>query len=334
MNGPVLITGGAGFIGSSLARQVHQLGADVRVLDPAARPDLLPPDLLPKGVIGHPGSILDQDALMNAMKGCETVYHLAANARLWAADPGLYEQINHQGTARVIAAAKALGVRRLIATSTALILRDWRDPNPEPISEHDPKPPLESMPGPYSRSKWLADEALRRAMGGSLDILILYPTVPMGPPDHFATEPTDMIKGFLHHPPPAYLEMGLNLIDVDQTAKAHLAAAQNAPDGSRFVLAGETIGFGAMLDHLAQISDRPMPRKTIPYWLAAMAGHGGNIISRLNGKAPAASVEGVRAARFFRRYDSSLARALLHWQPLPASQILRRTAEAILDPKG
>ncbi|GER06309.1 dihydroflavonol-4-reductase [Iodidimonas muriae] len=325
MSRSVLVTGGAGFIGSHLVRQLIGSGYDVHVLDPYATPQALP-----AGVICHQGSILDDAALEKAMAGRNQVFHLAANARLWARDPAIFDAINHQGTKRVIMAAKKAGVRRLVATSTALILRDWRDRDPSPIAETDPKPALQGMAGPYSRSKWHADEALRRAMGDGLEVVILYPTVPIGSPNGFITEPTEMLKGFLFNPPPAYLKTALNLIDVAQTAQAHRIAAEKAPANSRFILAGETIEFQDLLAILHHISNKAMPRISIPWWVASLAGQSGDWTARVTGKAPAASVEAVKVAKHPRRFDIKQAQTILDWAPMPAKEAITRTAKAIL----
>lgn len=321
---PILITGGHGFIGSALARRLAGMGHRVHVVDPAPRPAGLP-----ESVVSHTLSILDHDGLVPCMQGMGTVFHMAAVARLYARDPAIYDRVNRAGTEAVIAAARAAGVTRLVVTSTALVLWDWRRPAAR-ISENSPQPPLAGMAGPYSRSKWRAEALVRAGMAQGLDAVLVYPTVPLGPPAGFVTEPTEMLRQFLTAPPPAYLETTLDFVDVDDVAEAHMLAAAHAPAGGRYLIAGEGIGFGDFLGHLHAISGRAMPRHRIPYGLAAATAHLGERWARLTGGPPPASVEGVRVARHAPVYDAARARSELGWSPRPVGETIRRAAEAVL----
>jgi len=264
---PVLITGGHGFIGSALARRLAGAGYSVEVIDPAPRPSGLP-----ASVISHHLSILDQGALARRMKGMGTVFHMAAVARLYARDPAIYDRVNRAGTEAVTESAYATGVARLVVTSTALVLRDWRS-RAARINEDSPRPALAGMAGPYSRSKWQAETSVREAMAQGLEAVLLYPTVPLGPPAGFITEPTEMLRQFLTAPPPAYLNTTLDFVDVEDVAEAHILAAARAPTGGRYLLAGEGLAFHDFLGHLRDISGRTMPRRRIPYALAALTAH-------------------------------------------------------------
>ncbi len=325
MSARVLVTGGAGFIGHHLVRQLVDAGAQVRVLDPAAERGHLPDRVEPIA-----GSILDAEALAAAMKGIEIVHHLAAKATLWAPDPAVYERINHRGTRAVLDAAAAAGVRRTVVTSTALVLKDWREGREARVRESDPRPPLEAMPGPYSRSKWRAETAAMEAMARGQDVVLLYPTAPLGPPRGFRTEPTEMLRRFLHAPPPAFLETRLNLVDIADVATAHRLAADRAPAGGRYILGGEDILFSELLARIEALSGRPMPRRRIPYALAAMTARVAEALARIGGGTPAATVEGVRVARAPRPYANTLAIRDLGWRPRPLDDTLGATVRAIL----
>lgn len=320
MTRSVLVTGGAGFIGSCLVQQLHQQGYDIHVIDPLAGPSLFP-----SGVTCHKASILDAPALNAAMRGRDQVFHLAACAGLWAADPQIFDRLNHQGTKAVIVAAANADVSRLIVTSTALVLQGWDDPDPGPVSEATARPALQAMAGPYSRSKWLADDAIRRAVGQGMDIVTLYPTVPIGPPDRFVTPPTEMLKQFLLKPPPFYLNMTLNLLHVEDAAHGIMLAAMHAPSQSRIILAGDILSFREFLQIIERKAKRPMPRRTVPWHMAALAAHIGEAAARITGKPPAASVEGVRVARHKRLYDTTYAQSVLGWSCRPASAALEET---------
>ena len=236
MTRSVLVTGGAGFIGSHLVRHLHRQGINVHVLDPAAEPSLFP-----SGVICHQGSILDTATLNKAVRGHDQVFHLAAFAGLWARDPQIFDRLNHQGTRAVIAACAQAHIPRLIVTSTALVLQGWNDPDPGPITESTARPAFQAMAGPYSRSKWQADDAIRQAVSEGMDIVTVYPTIPIGPPDRFTTPPTEMLKQFLTNPPPLYLDMALNLLHVDDAAHGIALSALHGPAQARIVLAGDTL---------------------------------------------------------------------------------------------
>ena len=325
MSEAVLVTGGAGFIGRRLVARLLAEGYEVHVLDPAAEPDRMP-----AGAVLHRDSVLDDAALRKAVAGKAIVFHLAAKATLWARDPGIYERINHQGTRAVLAACEQAGTARLIVTSTALVLRDWRRRYAFPVTEETPRPPLAAMPGPYSRSKWRAEHAVRAAMERGLPVTLVYPTVPIGVPEGAVTDPTEMLRQFLTRPPPAYLETRLNLLDVDDAAQAHLLAATCGRAGERYLLAGEDLAFSELLAHLERLSGRDMPKRRIPYALAALTAHIGDRIARLTGPPPAASIEGVRSAKCPPAFDASLARSLLGWQPRPAAKALEEAVAGMV----
>jgi len=319
MSACVLVTGGAGFIGRRLVERLVAAGYEAHVLDPAAEAGAMP-----VGTVLHRASVLDEGALREAVAGKAIVFHLAAKATLWARDPGIYERVNHQGTRALLAACEAAGTERVLVTSTALILRDWRRRYAEPVTEDTPRPPLEAMPGPYARSKWLAEQAVREAIDRGLPAMLLYPTVPIGAPEGAVTDPTEMLRQFLTRPPPAYLETRLNLVDVEDAAEAHLLAATRGRAGERYLLSGEDLAFSEMLAHLERLSGRRMPKRRIPYLLAALTAHIGERLARLTGDPPAASIEGVRSAKTPPAFDASGTRAALGWQTRPAVEALDR----------
>lgn len=329
MKGPVLVTGGAGFIGSHVVARLAAQGHEVRVLDPAARAARLPP-----GVESHAASLLDAAALAKAARGVRTVFHLAAHATFGASDAGLYERVNHLGTRALLKAAAEAGAERVLVTSTALVLRDWRDGGPRPLDETTPRPPLAAMPGPYSRSKWRAETAALEALAEGLPVTLLYPTAPLGPPGDWRTEPTEMLRRFLLHPPPAFLETLLNLPDVEDVAEAHLLAAERGRAGGRYLLAADDLAFSDLLAALAEVSGRAMPRRRIPGPLAMAAARIAEPVARLRGGIPAATVEGVRCALHPRRLDAGLAARELGWRPQSSLDAVRRAARAILDDEG
>ncbi len=313
---PVLVTGGAGFLGRHLVGELLADGAAVRVLDPHS------PDPAPQ-LTAIRGSILDPAALEAAMRGCRTVFHLAAYAHLFARDPQIYQTVNVEGTRAVLEAARRHGVERLVVVSSAVILRGWADPDPASISEASARPPREAMAGPYSRSKHAADAEVSAAAAAGLPVVTLYPTVPIGPGDLGMTAPTRMLAMLLERPPPAYLETVLDLVPVRDLARlCHLVAERGSP-GSRYIAAGEAWAFSGLLDWLAERTGRPMPRRRVPWQIAALVSRLAEPVARhLDRAPPDASIEAIRLARHRRHYDAGRARCQLGWRPGPVEPAL------------
>lgn len=282
-----LITGGSGFIGKHLAAQLLSAGWAVRVLD--MRPCAV------GGVDFVQGSILNAAVLDKAMAGVDVVFHMAAIAHLWRRDSADFHRINVDGTRATLDAAKRAGVKRLVATQTEVILRPWNLKTARVLDEDEPTPRLEDMAGPYSRSKYLADQMCRAEEG--MDIVSLYPTVPIGPGDEGMTAPTAMLHMFLNNPPPAYLETVLNFVAVEDIARSHILAAEKAEKGARYLIAGEDWPLSRLLAFLKAETGRPMPKSQIPYWLARVSAECAEASANLTGKAPMATIEGVRFAK-------------------------------------
>lgn len=327
MSKPYLIIGGGGFIGRHLTRQLVNMGEAVRVLD------IIPRPLKTSGDAGgfeniewHQGSITNPESLKRAMQGVETVFHLAALAHLGVPQTHLYEQVNTHGTQNVIDAAKAEGVSHLLITSTEVILRDWREALQAPLTVPEALPPLSAMAGPYCRSKHAAEIMARRAIEGGMPISILYPSVPIGPGDYNLTAPTAMLRQFLDAPPPAYLDCRLNLIAVEDVARAHILAAKQAP-GGKYMLGGEDVDMSVLLEWLAPLTDKKLPKQTVPYALAALTAHISQLGAKISGKAPLASVEGVRLARRKVNVDSAHTVKALGWNRGPVKEAVERAAQ-------
>ncbi|MEP3765264.1 MAG: NAD-dependent epimerase/dehydratase family protein, partial [Marinomonas sp.] len=286
-----LVIGGGGFIGRHLIQQLSQRGYSLCVLDIIPRPANISEDI--KWLTG---SILTPEDLDAAMDGMQIVFHLAALAHLGVPQTQRYEQINTDGTQAVIDAAAKHNVEHLLITSTEVILRDWRVAYDAPLTAHDALPDMAAMAGPYCRSKLKAETAARVAMTAGQPISLLYPTVPIGPGDYNLTAPTAMLRQFLKAPPPAYLDCRLNLVAVEDVAKAHVLAAEH-PAGKLYMLGGEDVDMSTLLDWLAPLTDKTLPKRTVPYGLAALTAHVSQLGAKVTAKAPLASVEGVRLAR-------------------------------------
>lgn len=294
-----LITGGAGFIGKHLSHQLQDTGWDVAILDPKS----------------GTGSILDVPALNAAMEGVDVVFHMAAIAHLWVRDPRAYELVNVVGTQNVLDAARANGVKRIIATQSEVILRGWNEIGHKPLSEDEPTPEIKAMAGPYSRSKHRADHMCRAAQ--DLDIVSLYPTVPVGAGDDAMTAPTAMLDMFLFNPPPAYLPTKLNFVPVEDVARAHILAAEKAEKGARYLISGEDWTMERIFEFLAPYSEKSMPKAKIPYALARLSASVSEAMAAITKSPPMATVEGVRFAKYGWDMPSKRAERDLGWQAGP-----------------
>lgn len=319
MTGLSLVTGGAGFIGRHLVTQLAAAGVSVRVLDPLAAPADFP-----AGVDVIQGSVLDKAALDAALEGAAHVYHLAAQAHLWARDEASFDVINVEGTRALFAAARAHGPEKIVITSSETILRGWRDANPSPISEDEPTPAAQAMAGPYTRSKLAQDALAREAARSGLPVVIVYPTIPVGPGDRHMTAPTRMSLDLLRGDTPAMLEARLNFIAVEDAARGHILAAGKGAPGGRYILGGQNMTIGEFLALLGEVSARPMPARRIPWWLAALSARVMELAAAITGNAPRASVEGVRLAKHQSFVETARARNDLGFEAGSVGEALRR----------
>ena len=322
-----LVTGGAGFIGAHLVALLVKDGIKVTVLDPGVKTKGLP-----KGVKAIKGSILDQDALDKAAKGQECIFHVAALTHLWARDKKQFAAVNVEGTRNVLAAAKKAKAKKIVVTSTETILRAWRDPNPFPITENDPSVDKEYMAGPYTKSKWQADQLVRQAAKDGLPVISVYPTVPVGPGDYNMTAPTRMILDFVRGKTPAYLNALLNYVPVGDVAKGHYQAAILGEDGGRYILGSENLAMAHFLTELGDASGLDMPTRKVPFALAysfaVVSEFFSNVITR---KSPIASKEGVRLAMNPSFVSTEVAMTKLGYQPSAVKPALKATVQWFKD---
>jgi dihydroflavonol-4-reductase len=317
----LLVTGGAGFIGSHLVRQLVACGESVRILElPGVSLDHLPLDRL--DVVR--GDIRDPDLVARAVCGCGTVYHLAANPNLWAQRRGLFRQVNYQGTVNVLDAALAAGVSRILHTSTESILTRARQPGP--IAE-DQAVSLRDAVGPYCRSKFLAERyALRLARRGA-PVVVVNPTLPVGPGDLGRSPPTQMVLDFCRGRRREYLDAELNLIDVRDVADGMVRALERGRPGRRYLLGHENLSIRAVFGILARLTGLPEPRWRVPYPVALAAAYVSEFVADVaTHRCPAATVTGVKLTRRTMHFDPRRSLAELGLRPRPVSEAL---AEAV-----
>jgi dihydroflavonol-4-reductase len=313
----ILVTGGAGFIGSHLVRLLLERGETVRVLE---HPDA-PVGHLPLGRIELVrGDIRDRPAVEAAVRSCAEVYHLAANPHLWARRRGLFRQVNYLGTVHVLDAALVAGVRRVLHTSTESILTRARQTMP--IAE-DQQVTLQDTVGPYCRSKLLAERYAFRAARAGAPVVIVNPTLPVGPGDRGQSPPTRMMLDFCRGKRREYVDATLNLIDVRDVAAAMVRAMQVGRPGRRYLLGHENVSVRGVFARLAALTGLPEPHRRVPYGVALAAAYASEFVADVfTDRAPAATVTGVKLTRRTMHFDARRSLAELGVQPRPVAESL------------
>jgi dihydroflavonol-4-reductase len=313
----ILVTGGAGFIGSHLVRLLVENGEQVRVLErPGASVDHLPLDKIEICW----GDIRDRRAAESAVRGCSQVYHLAANPQLWTQKRGHFHQINYRGTVNILESALAAGASRILHTSTESILTRARQAGP--IVE-DQQVTIRDVVGPYCRSKFLAERyALGLARAGA-PIVVVNPTLPIGPGDRGRSPPTQMILDFCLGKRREYLNAELNLIDVRDVALGISRAMERGRPARRYLLGHENLAIRKIFAELSQMAGVPEPRRRVPYGLALAAAYVNEFWADVvTHRLPVATVTGVKLTRRTMHFDASRSLAELDLKPRPIRQSL------------
>jgi dihydroflavonol-4-reductase len=290
---PILVTGGTGFVGANVVRELATLGAAVRVL---ARPGSDRRALEGVGVEIVEGDLLDRASLARAVRGADTVYHVAADYRLWARNPMELHRVNVDGTRAMLEAAGEAGVRRIVYTSTVGALGIPGDGTP---GTEDTPVSLADMVGPYKASKFLGERVAVELAGRGLPVVIVNPSAPVGPWDVKPTPTGQMIVDFMRGRMFATLDTGLNIVHVRDVARGHLLAAERGRVGERYIL-GHARGNLSLVEIgrlLGEITGRPAPRLRVPYAVAWCGAACTEAVARLTGRPPAVPLNAVRMAR-------------------------------------
>jgi dihydroflavonol-4-reductase len=317
MPATTIVTGGAGFIGSHLVRVLVKHGQTVRVLErPGASIDHLPLDRIDAVF----ADIRDQEAVRKAVRDCRHVYHLAANPNLWAQRRGQFRQVNYFGTVNVLEEALEAGAQRILHTSTESILTRTRQT--APIAEDQHVTPRDVI-GPYCRSKYLAEVHAKRLAERGAPIVIVNPTLPVGPGDRGRSPPTQMILDFCRGKRNEYLDADLNLIDVRDVADGMVQALQRGRTGRRYLLGHENLSIRRVFGILAQLTGVPEPRWRVPYSLALAAAYVSEFIADVaTHRIPAATVTGVKLTRRRMHFDPRHSLKELGLKPRPVRESL------------
>ena len=316
-----LVTGANGFVGCYVVRALLARGTAVRAMVRKGA-DLRALEGLPCEFAW--GDLRDATAVEQATRGCDEVYHVGADYRLWVLDSAPMYASNVEGTRNVLAAANRAKVRRVVHTSTVGAIGI---PHGECGREDSPVS-LSDMVGPYKRSKFLAEQEALKAAREGVPVVIVNPSTPVGAHDYKPTPTGRIIVDFLNHRMPAFIDTGLNLVDVEDAAAGHLLAAERGVVGEKYILGGENLTLKEFLGRLAAISGMRAPRMRIPYAVAFGYALGAEAFARtVTRRAPRASLTEVRMARKRMFFDSSKARAELGYSTGPVDAAIAAAIE-------
>jgi dihydroflavonol-4-reductase len=255
--------------------------------------------------------------------GCGVVYHVAADYRLWARDPQEMYRSNVEGTRNLLSAARRTGVERVVYTSTVGAIGIPKDG----IGDEQSPVGIEDMQGPYKRSKFLAEKVALEFAGVGFPVVIVNPTAPVGDHDFKPTPTGKMLVDFVRGAMPAFLDTGLNVVDVRDVAEGHLAACDRGKVGERYILGAENLTLEKIFGLLAKAIGKPAPKIRIPYAVAYAAGVVSTAWAGVTGKEPLAPLDGVKMARkkMWVRHDKAARE--LGYAPGPAAGALERAVE-------
>lgn len=317
----VFLTGATGFVGAHVARHLAERGAQLRVL---VRPTSNLANL--DGVTAETvvGDLLQPATLRSSIRGCDALMHVAADYRLWVRDPKAMYAVNVDGTRALLKLAREEGVRRCVYTSSVATMAFKSDGT---IVDEGTPVSLNDMIGHYKRSKFLAEQVVNEAARGQ-EVIILNPTTPIGARDVKPTPTGRIVVDFLKRKFPAYMDTGLNLVDVSEVAKAHCAALQAGIPGERYILGGENLTLKQILDKMSAITGLPSPTMKVPHAVAMTFAFFDEMVSgRMLGREPRATLEEVRMGKKKMFASSAKAQRELGFRVVPVYEALRSAIE-------
>ena len=318
----IFVTGATGFVGSHVARALANEGAKLRLL---VRKTSNLKSLEGLDAETYTGDLMHPEGLRAGIAGCDAVVHVAADYRLWIPDPKAMYQANVEGTRGLLRIAGEERVRRVVYTSSVATMHFRRDGL---VVNEDTPVTLDDMVGHYKRSKFLAEQVAFDAAKNGLSTVILNPTTPIGAGDSKPTPTGRIFVDFLNRRFPAYMDTGLNLVDVSEVARTHVSALTLGTSGRRYILGGENLTLKQILDKMAAIAGIPSPRTRIPFAVAATYAFFEEIITgKIRGKEPRATLEEVRMGRKKMFASSARAQQELGFKILPVYPAMRSAIE-------
>jgi dihydroflavonol-4-reductase len=316
------VTGATGFLGSHVARVLCEKGATLRLLVRATSNLKNLHGLHAETVTGD---LRDPGSLERAMAGCDTVFHVAADYRLWVRDPQEIYLSNVEGTRALLQAARKNNVRRLVYTSSVATIGFKTNGS---LADEDSPVSVSDMIGHYKRSKFMAEQVALEAGRSGMHVVTVNPTTPVGEGDVKPTPTGRIVLDFLKRKFPAYVETGLNLVDVRECARGHVAALERGQPGHRYILGGENLTLKQILDKLGDITGLPSPKIKLPYIFAFATGViDETITGRMLNKEPRATIDAVRMGKKMMFATSGKAERELGWRIVPVNDALARAVD-------
>jgi dihydroflavonol-4-reductase len=314
----IFLTGATGFVGHHVAKALAAEGADLRMLVRKTS-NLNNLEGIPGETVA--GDLARPESFAPALEGCDAVVHVAADYRLWIRDPDTMYRANVDGTRDLLKLAREAKVRRVVYTSSVATMHFRTDGI---VINEDTPVSLADMVGHYKRSKFMAEQQAIAAAQDGQQVIILNPTTPIGPNDAKPTPTGRIFVDFLNRKFPAYVDTGLNLVDVTEIARTHVSALTIGQPGRRYILGGENLTLKQILDKMSGITGIPSPTTKIPFAIAATYAFFEEwITGRIRGKEPRATLEEVRMGRKKMFASSARAQQELGFRILPVYPAMR-----------
>jgi dihydroflavonol-4-reductase len=317
----VFVTGATGFIGASLVRELLGEGYEVKAL---ARPGSDRRNLHGLEVEICEGDLCHRESLERGVAGCDILFHAAADYRLWTRQPATMYDINVGGTRNILETALKCGVSKVVYTSSVGTLGNPGNGTP---GDETTQVSLADMVGHYKKSKFLAEREAESFVKRGLPLIIVNPSTPVGRLDIKPTPTGKIIVDFLNRRMPAYLDTGLNVIDVEDCARGHILALQHGRNGEKYILGHENLTLQQIFAMLEEITGLPAPRVRLPYTPILLAAYANEALAKFTGKEPLIPLAGVQMARKFMFFDSAKAVRELGLPQRPAAEALRKAVE-------
>jgi dihydroflavonol-4-reductase len=320
-----LVTGATGFVGGAVARALVHHGIEVRVMARAGA-DLQ--NLQGLTVERVEGDLRDQDSLRHALTGCRQLYHIAAHYALWAKDPLIFYDVNVTGTKTLLEAARDVGTERIVYCSTIGAIGI---PPEGGLGTEETPVVFEQMAGHYKRSKYLAEQEVLTLAKAGLPVVIVNPSAPVGIGDVKPTPTGQVIVDFMKGRMPAYIETGMNIVDVDDVATGHLLAMEKGRIGERYILGSANLMLREVLEILSRLTGVKAPTIKLPRVAILPLAYLNQWMANITGQPPRIPLEGVKMAKYKMHYDCSKAIRELGFPQTPPEVALEKAVKWFRD---
>lgn len=313
-----LVTGANGFIGSAVVKNLLEKGFEVRSMVRESS-DISNLQSLDTEICR--ADLCDKNSLEKSVQGCESIFHVAADYRLWIPDPDNMYKANVDGTRNLLLAAEKAAVNKIVYTSSVAAL--GLSLNGEPANEETPTS-LDNMIGHYKRSKYLAEQEVFKLIAShNIPVAIVNPSTPIGPGDIKPTPTGRIVKDAMNGAIPAYVDTGLNIVHVNDVAEGHFLAYEKGKIGERYILGGENLTLQSLLTEIANLTGQKPPKIKLPHSLVLPVAYIMEFIANFTGNEPQATVDAVRMSKTKMYFSSDKAKSELDYKPGPSREAIK-----------